>query len=294
MKLTHLFSSLPLLAVGIAFLSSPLSHGGARPIRGLASVTQSTGAPLVFETPRDAAAIAHSHNDFAQSRPLDTALEEGYTSVEVDVTDRGGEVSVVHLGLWTFGTIKEMYLDRLQRLVDEKGSVYGDGKKFFLWIEIRPFITGAAIVPFLQKLLNSYPMLAVFDKSGKVLRPGPVEAIVINDRAREIFSGRETFPACLGTSGVDATSSPNEPFECWNYLHWSRYFEWDGKGEMPPGELGRLKALQATAHGRNLRTRFWGVPDSPEFWKNARTMSFDLVGSDDLKSTMEILRGAGP
>jgi hypothetical protein len=184
-----------------------------------------------------------------------------------------------------------MYLDRLQRLVDEKGSVYGDGKKFTLWIEIRPYITGAAIVPFLKRLLDAYPMFAVFGKSGKVLRPGPVEAVVINDRAREIFAGRDTAPACFGANGVDLSSAPNSPFECWNYLHWSRYFRWDGNGAMPADELHRLKTLQAAAHARGLRTRYWGVPDTPEFWRHARTMPFDLVGSDHLKRTMDILRG---
>jgi len=292
--LKRFFGSLKpaLLACGIAFVSIPSAPARARAIRGLASVRETPPTPLVYPSAEGPTAIGHSHNDFAQEHPLDTALENGYSSVEVDVTDRGGEVSVVHLGLWTFGTLKTMYLDRLQRLVDEKGSVYGDGRKFTLWIEIRPFITGAAIVPYLKKLLDAYPMFAVFGKSGKLLRPGAVEAVVINDRAREIFANRETAPACLGTNGVDTTSAPNEPFECWNYLRWSRYFDWDGTGEMPAGELGRLKALQSAAHARGLRTRYWGVPDTPEFWSHVRAMSFlDLVGSDHLRSTMDILRG---
>ena len=248
-------------------------------------------AAAQFDSPTGPTAIGHSHNDFAQSKPLETALEEGYSSVEVDVTDRGGEVSVVHLGVWTYGTLKTMYLDRLQRLVDEKGSVYGDGKKFTLWIEMRPFITGPPIVPFLRKLLASYPMFTVFGKSGKIVRPGAVEAVLINNFSRDYFQGRDTAPACLGTSGVDTTSDPNEPFECWSYLNWGRYFEWNGEGEMPAGELGRLKMLQQQAHARGLRTRFWGVPDTTNFWKRARTMPFDIVGTDNLKSTMAVLRG---
>ncbi len=281
---------LPLVAAGLSFSISQPGHARARPIRGIASARETLAPPLTFETPVGAPAIAHSHNDFAQERPLETALENGYTSIEVDVTDRRGEVAVVHLGFWTYGTIRSMYLDRLQRLVDEKGSVYGDGKKFILWIEIRPFITGPSIVPYLKKVLDAYPMFAVFGKSGTVVRPGAVEAIVINDRAPEIFADRETAPACLGTNGVDLTSDPNEPFECWNYLHWSSSFDWDGTGKMPDEEWQRLNELQAGAHVRGHRTRYWGVPDTPEFWKNARKLPFDLVGTDDLRSTMEILR----
>lgn len=282
------------LAVFTATFGAPnVASARARPIRGIASVAESP-PPLSFFMPVGRPAMGHSHNDFAQDHPLDTALEEGYSSIEVDVTDRGGEVAVVHLGLWTFGTLKSMYLDRLQKLVDEKGSVYGDGKRFTLWIEIRPLISGEAIVGYLRKLLDAYPMFAVFGKSGKILKPGPVEAVVINSHSRELFRGRESAPACLGTNGVDLTARPNEPFECWNYVHWSNYFDWDGGGEMPKAELERLRTLQAGAHARGVRTRFWGVPDTPSFWAHARDLPFDIVGTDHLKSTMEILRGLLP
>lgn len=290
MKPNYRLLLLPLLAAGIAFSTPSSSEAGSRPIRGIASLADTFRVPLVYERDLGPTSIGHSHNDFAQQRPLDEALEAGYSSVEVDVTDRGGTVSVVHLGLWTFGTLKEMYLDRLQRLVDEKGTVYGDGKKFTLWIEMRTWITGAAVVPYLRKLLAAYPMFAVFDKSGKVLRAGPVEAVLINNYSRDFFVGKETAPACLGTSGINTSSEPNEPFECWNYLNWSRHFSWDGKGEMPAEDRGRLASFQKQAHSRGLRTRYWGVPDTPTFWERARFLPFDIVNADHLKKTMEILR----
>jgi hypothetical protein len=270
--------------VGIALVSAHFADAGPHPIRGLASMT--------YTDPRGPESMAHSHNDFAQSRPLDTALENGITSIEVDVTDRHDEVSIVHLGFWTYGTLKEMYLDRLQRLVDEKGSVYGDGQKVTLWIELRPFITTAAVVPMLRALLDRYPMFAVFGKSGKVIHPGPVEAVIINDRSRDFFVGRSSAPACLGTTLVEFKEGPNEDFECWVHLRWGRYFNWQGGGEITKKELAKLKTIQAAAHARGLKTRFWASPDTPLFWARARSLPFDLVNTDNLHSTMEILRGA--
>jgi len=49
---------------------------------------------LGFTAPRGPASIAHSHNDFAQDRPLDLALELGYSSIEVDVTDRKDDIEI--------------------------------------------------------------------------------------------------------------------------------------------------------------------------------------------------------
>lgn len=243
-----------------------------------------------FETPRGPASIAHSHNDFAQDRPLDLALELGYSSIEVDVTDRRNDIAVVHLGFTTYGTLREMYLDPLQKRVNEKGSVYGDGKKFHLWIEMRDMLTGKAVVPLLTNLLARYPMFSIRSKDGRIIRHGPVDAILINSHAQEFFEGKETAPACLGLGGVDTTRTPNREFECWNYLRWEKFFTWEGEGKMPATEVERLRFLQSSAHRRGLRTRFWDAPDTAEFWREAKNLPFDKIGTDRLKETMEILR----
>jgi hypothetical protein len=285
--------SLPRIAAGLVFFSVTFAHAGLKPIGAFFYPGASAYSSSTFTAPTGPESIAHSHNDFAQDHPLDTALEEKMTSIEVDVTDRRNEVAVVHLGFWTYGTIKTMYLDRLQRLVDEKGSVYGDGKKVTLWIEIRPFITGAAIIPLLTKLLDQYSMFAVYGKNGKIVHPGAVEAVIINDQARDYFANRETAPACLGTNGVDLSDEPNEPFECWNYMRWSRSFSWNGEGEIPETDLKELTLLQGVAHSRGLKTRYWGAPDMPEFWAQVRSLPFDLINTDNLHSTMQALRN-GP
>ncbi|RYZ66666.1 MAG: hypothetical protein EOP09_12315, partial [Proteobacteria bacterium] len=75
-----------------------------------------------FAVPSGPTALAHSHNDYQQRHPLDEALKYQFRSIEVDIIDRGGQARVTHLGLWTDGTLQEMYLDKLQKRVNEKGS----------------------------------------------------------------------------------------------------------------------------------------------------------------------------
>jgi hypothetical protein len=249
-----------------------------------------------FPAPEGATAMAHSHNDFAQKRPLDTALEQGFRSIEVDVTDRWGEVRVSHFGLITDGSLKEMYLDRLQEIVNQKGSVHGDGKRFYLWVEVKPLFSSEKIVPLLRDLLPRYPMLAHFDESGKEILPGPVELVLINSSTflAKYFAGTGPKPACRGISGVPDGGSAPVRYARWSYIRWNNQFTWDGSGAMPAAEASHLRELQARAHGHGLRTRYWKVPDLESFWKQVPTLPFDLVGTDQLASTMALMRGFTP
>jgi hypothetical protein len=249
-----------------------------------------------FPAPEGATAMAHSHNDFAQKRPLETALEQGYRSIEVDVTDRWGEIRVSHFGLITDGSLKEMYLDRLQEIVHRKGSVHGDGKRFYLWVEVKPLFSSEKIVPLLRDLLPRYPMLAHFDENGKEILPGAVELILINSSKflAKYFTGAGPKPACRGISGIPDGGAVPVRYARWSYLRWNNQFTWDGSGTMPEAEASHLRQLQARAHGHGLRTRYWNVPDLESFWKQVPTLPFDLVGTDQLASTMALMRGYAP
>jgi hypothetical protein len=249
-----------------------------------------------FPAPEGATAIVHSHNDFAQRRPLEIALEHGYRSVEVDVIDRWGEVRVSHLGFITDGSLKEMYLDRLQKIVNEKGSIHGDGKRFYLWVEVKPLFTSEKIVPLLRDLLARYPMLARFDENGKEVLPGPVELVLINSSEflAKYFSDSAPKPACRGISGVPDGGATPVRFARWAYIRWKSQFAWDGSGNMPEAETTRLRELQARAHGHGLRTRYWNVPDVESFWKQVPALPFDIVGTDQLPMAMAIMRGYAP
>jgi hypothetical protein len=160
-----------------------ISVGGRkwRTILGLSLAL--VGAARAVATPPLAHAefLPHSHNDYQQKRPLQLALEQGYRSLEVDVAASffgPTRVVVTHWGLIPEGTLQEMYLDPLQKRVGEKGSVYGDGKPFYLWIEIRRFALGSGgITEALRELLARYPMLTRFSPRG-VAKAAPVVVIL--------------------------------------------------------------------------------------------------------------------
>lgn len=245
-----------------------------------------------FPAPEGTEAVAHSHNDFAQSKPLDLALAQKYRSVEVDVIERWNEVRVTHLGILTDGSLREMYLDRLQKIVDRQGSVHGDGKRFYLWIEVRSLFSGDRLAERLRELLDRYSMFAKFDESGAEVQAGPVEAILINSPGvvARFFEGRRVAPACRGMSGIPQPGETLPTFTRWAYMRWKNAFSWMGRGPIPATDLVKLRTLQGWAHERKLRTRYWEAPDTEDFWKTAARLPFDLVNTDRLAATMHALR----
>lgn len=243
----------------------------------------------------------HSHNDFDQKRPLQDAFDARISSVEVDVVDRWGEVRLTHIGIFTSGTLREAYLDPLQKRVDQLGSVLGDGKPFYLWIELRGFFTRAGIVPLLRELLARYPMLARFDSSGALVKEGPVVAILsgYSGYKHDYFEGLAVSPACLALNDHEwsrLARKEGQGFDArakWLSLRWSRFSDWDGKGAPPPGLKEMLGALLGRIHARGKRVRFWGNPEAPAFYRLMRETGVDLASTDTL-SPLEALTSPKP
>src|SRR5690606_39243843 len=120
---------------------------------------------------------------------------------------------------------------------------------------------------------------------------GPVEAILINSSSlvSKFFEGSSPKPACRGVSGLPYAGEKPGRFVRWSYLRWGSSFLWNGEGPMSKSEVKRLQTIQARARSAGVRTRFWDVPETEEFWKQALTLPFDLVGTDHLARTKTIV-----
>ncbi len=216
----------------------------------------------------------HSHNDYLRPRPLDDAIENGFRSVEADIWLDGGELIVGHDPVAFVGTLQTLYLDPLQRIVDGRGSVYGDGLPIYLWIDIKS--REAALRPLLREQLSHYPMLR---------GPSPmVIAILTGDeesKAAYMKDRREPF-ACRDSNEVNRSDPPGDASWPWYALRWRDYFDWDGRGEMPRPQRMLLWALVAHIHAGGRMLRFWETPDSEKLWSELLDADVDMLGTDDL------------
>jgi len=253
-------------------------------------------APLVAEAPKTVAQTelltrAHSHNDYEHPRPLLDALEQGFYSVEADIWLVEGEILVSHNKGAYKGSLKELYLDPLQERVNKLGSVYGDGKTFLLWIDIKD--ETPELNPPLEGLLVEYPMFTLY--SDDAVQEGPVTAILTGDaqsktRHMEMFNPRRV---CR-----DGTYSREDPRAdnrwTWIALNWGSFFKWKGDGEISIEEKEKLTTLLAGIHGKGRKVRFWANPDKESFWKLGVETGIDLINTDRLEDLHDFLAAYKP
>ncbi len=237
-------------------------------------------------------AVAHSHNDYEQRVPLVDAVGARFPSVEADVWLRDGEIVVSHEPPGNRGRLEDLYLTPLQERVDQLGSVYGDGRPFYLWIdlkEFRPELTDA-----LHALLKRYPMLSVFTDEAVI--PGPVVAILTGDeaaKARYTDSHRVRL-ACRDSNRLRPGDAAADRRWTWYALPWSDVVEGYELGARQTVAHRRLRAVAEMVHRLGRRLRLYDVPERREAWTMAVAAGVDLISTDQIASFRSFLTASRP
>ncbi len=232
------------------------------------------GAQCAMSAPLDepaSAARVHSHNDYERSRPLRDALDAGAESVEVDVWELFGRLRVSHSGFLSPGSLEELYLAPLAERVRARGSVYGDGRPFTLWIDLK--YGGLSMERAIRRALARYPMPPA--RNGE---RAPVQIVLTgNDSLKRRL-------ADIALPWVARDSTDLEPASGGAFGHyslaWDRYVGWDGTGELPKNAGRRLECIVRTAHLQGRKVRFYHAPDAKPVWEVLRRVGADFIGTD--------------
>ena len=225
----------------------------------------------------------HSHNDEMQARPLTQALQDGFTSIEVDLHVMSGRLMVGHskadaqrLNL----SLEDGYLAPLQKRVEQFGSVYPSATEVMLMLDFkddaRP--SYAALKPLLQK----YAGMLVQVHGGQA-QAAPVKVVITGNQPElESTSERSVF---LDGSLIQALRQPGSldpsltPTVQGNY---HTFFRWNGEGKMPVGERKKLDNMVASVHSQGLQMRLWDAPDKTSAWETFVDAGVDRVNTDNL------------
>ncbi len=238
---------------------------------------------------------AHAHNDYYHARPLLDALSYGYISVEADIHLRNDTLFVAHdsVEIRPERTLATLYLDPLKKRIQaNKGSVYGDGSRLILLIDIKTDSIQTYLR--LHEVLEKYAgILTVYEKGQE--KPGAVLSVISGNRPYG-FMERQAFRYAAVDGRLDEPSS-----EAGAHLfslvsnHWEDYFSWKGESAMPANERARLDSIVTLLHDRNQMLRFWATPDSQSVerqnvWSALRDAGVDLIGTDDLAGLAGFLK----
>lgn len=226
----------------------------------------------------------HAHNDYEHARPLLDALEQHFESVEADIwlDGNGSDLGVSHGGAPFKGTLRALYLEPLkERVAANGGSVHGDGKPFFLWIDLKD--GSRSLQDVLATQLASYDFLTQFDDAGPT-RQGAVTVLLTGDASAKKALAARAAPRSWARDSNDYTADDPPADGQWvTYaVNYFSFFTWDGTGAMPAKQRAQLENLVAGAHAKGRTLRIYASPDTEAFWLAARDAHVDFINTDQL------------
>jgi len=233
---------------------------------------------------------AHSHNDYAQARPLYGALDNGFCSVEADVFLVDGKLLVGHERgeLKPERTLERLYLDPLRKIVRENGGhALSRPSRFYLLIDVKT--EAKTTYTALDSVLARYADILSVTQNGKY-RPGAITAVVSGNRAVDLMAKQEIRFAGIDGRLSDLASPVQSDLMPWISDRWFRLFRWQGNGPMPPAERQKLRSYAAKAHEHGRLIRFWGTPEREELWRELLSAGVDLINTDKLAELRKFLQ----
>jgi len=225
----------------------------------------------------------HAHNDYVNDRPLYEALENGFTSIEIDIHSYRGKAVVSHDedDLASKPTIQDLYLDPLANIVEQNnGSVFlGNRVQLILMIDLKE--NKELLLEILTKDLVEYDHLIESSldahdiwKPLKVIISGdpPLIKIVQDKTGYFYLDGR-----------MHHLDEPIDDFVIPRIsMSYRDNFSWQPDGDLSDEELEKMRAMISKTHARGKKFRFWGHPQTEAFWNLLSREGVDWINVDGL------------
>lgn len=227
----------------------------------------------------------HSHNDEMQSEPLQHALRDGFTSIEVDLHRVGNRLLVGHDredAIQQERTVEETYLQPLWERVQQYGACYPDGTPLTLMLDLKG--KTQETLELLMPLLERYDAMLTHVSAPSCVEEGPLRVVITGNspapeslaEPRNFFVDGSLAQTLLHPEKADPDRTPTVSG---NYR---AYFRWNGQGCMPDAEQKRLREMLDTVHQHGMELRLWNAPDQPQAWQTFTDLGLDRINTDRL------------
>lgn len=224
---------------------------------------------------------AHAHNDYEHEHPLKDALGYGFTSVEADVYLIDNVLYVSHnypkalKGI----TLKELYLDPLQQIMETNGNkVYrGYTGVFYLMIDLKS--EGETTYQKLHEEISKYPRF-INNPNFKIYLSGKDLLNTLKTGSRILaVDGR---PKDIG-HGYSAAEMPVVSESFVNITGWNT------RDAVTEEQWKKVQDFINAVHKDGKKCRIWAIPDHLEVWKRLKGYGMDFINTDQLKALSEFL-----
>ena len=234
---------------------------------------------------------AHAHNDYQHTRPLLSALELGFRSVEADVHLVDGRLLVAHDrdSVKAGRTLESLYLAPLRMYIQQHGGrAYPGAHPLMLLIDVKSDSEATYVV--LDSVLRRYADILTIYTAGAVVS-GPVVAVISGERAIGTMTRAPVRFAGVDGRLADMERAPRASRSLMPLVSdsWDRITKWKGVGPAPDNVRPDVEHAAQRAHAAGQQLRFWGTPDTPAVWELLRDAGVDLIGADDLGALHEFL-----
>jgi len=233
----------------------------------------------------------HAHNDYENENPLQDAIENGFTSVEVDVHLVDDNLYVSHdipEELNPELTLEALYLTPLKdHILKNNGAIYQNYSGcFYLMIDFKS--SAKPSYDKLKKILSDYLTIISVVENG-IEQKGAVKIFISGNRP--LYEVINDEPKLVGVDGRPDDLINNIPNSIMPVVsdNYSNFLSWNGYGEINDGENKSLKMLVQNTHAQNKKLRLWGSPDNENVWRFLLDSGVDLINTDHLQDFREFI-----
>jgi hypothetical protein len=223
---------------------------------------------------------AHSHNDYEHQRPLFDALDAGFASVEADIYLVDGKLLVAHdrKDVHSDRTLESLYINPILARLQRSGYVQTGVPTFQLMIDIKA--NANEILPVLDRVLKPCEHW-LSHANGTEFTPGALEIVLSGDRPIRQVAMRRHRNVFIDARIEDLKNPPSSVFRMVSEA-WLSHIPWFGTGMMSRKHRDWLSEYVTRAEDLGIKSRFWGLPDSPAGWRMLEAAGVSWIGTDKL------------
>ena len=228
--------------------------------------------------------IAHSHNDYEQTIPLQKALDNGFGSIEIDIYLYDDKIVVSHdsVDLDKKPSLTDLYLEPLTN------QLRGSDDHLYLLVDIKEYVPNILVK--LHEAINEYPELFTI----RDYKKGNLTIILSGDIPRKEIIKSNVLPYFFIDGRLEHVGKQFDsdlmPLISMNFSH---LVLWDGKQDLPKKQKKRLQSIIQEIKAEGKMIRFWKTRDTKLSWQVLIGLGVDMIGVDDLDLFHQTMQSLG-